>query len=281
MSPPTSHAKLFCQTESLLGEGPFWWEGRLYWVDILQSRLHHCGATGQDLQTIVFPSHVGAVVPWEDGFMAGTAQGLGFMSTDGRFELLPQSPALPEGIRFNDGKLDPAGRFWCGTMEYAAAAHAGSLYRVERDGSIALVLDELTIANGLAWNASATLFYYIDTSLQRVDVFDYDIQSGAIENRRVAFEVPEVYGLPDGMCMDEQGRLWIAFWRGSQVVAFEPETGTPTASVRVPTRLTSSCNIGADGRKLFITTARTELSPDQLVEEPLAGSVFCVDLATV
>lgn len=280
MSIRTSDAQLFCQFNSLLGEGPFWQGDRFYWVDILQSRLHHCSATGEDLQTIEFPTHVGAVAPWEGGFIAGTSQGLGLMSADGKFQLLPQSPKLPDAIRFNDGKLDPAGRFWCGTMEYSAAADAGSLYRVERDGTITKMLDGITIANGLAWNAEATRFYYIDTMLQRVDVFDYDLQTGEIANRRVAFTVPQAYGLPDGMCMDNDGRLWVAFWRGSQVVAFQPETGEPTSCIRVPTRLTSSCNIGADGQTLFITTARTELSAEQLEQEPLAGSVFCADLST-
>src|ERR1700737_4653512 len=112
MPPLTFDAELFCRAKSLLGEGPFWHGDRLYWVDILQSRLHSCNAKGEDVATSVFPSHVGAVAPWAGGFIAGTRQGIGILDTEGAFGLLPQSPSLEPRIRFNDGKLDPAGRFW-------------------------------------------------------------------------------------------------------------------------------------------------------------------------
>ena len=276
---PAVDAELFCRSESLLGEGPFWHDDRLYWVDILQSALRSCDREGGDSKTIDFPSHVGAVAPWGGKLIAGTSQGLGILAPDGSFQLLPQSPPLPPKVRFNDGKLDPAGRFWCGTMEYSAAPNAGALYRVERNGTVSQVLDNITIANGLAWDVATRRFYYIDTVLQRVDVFDYDISSGAIANRRVAFELATEYGLPDGMCLDRAGRLWIAFWRGSQVIAFDAKSGAPRCCVKVPTRLTSSCCLHPDGRKLFITTARTEHTAAQLRDEPLAGSVFCADIS--
>ena len=272
----TLDAELFCRSESLLGEGPFWHENRLYWVDILQSKLQSCDATGQDCRAAVIPSHVGAAAPWQGGFIAGTQQGIGILTADGAFNLLPATPQLSSSMRFNDGKLDPVGRFWCGTMDYQAAAGAGALYRVERNGAIAAVLDGITIANGLAWDDRAGRFYYIDTPTHRVDVFDFDLGAGTIANRRTAFELPPEYGLPDGMARDTAGRLWIAFWRGGQVIGFDPVHGEPACRIRVPTRLTSSCWI--DNSTLYITTARTELSAAELRGEPLAGCVFRVQL---
>ncbi len=278
MRHPTIEAELFCRSNSVLGEGPFWHNDRLYWVDILGARLHSCDVKGNCPQALTFPAHVGAVAPWKGGFIAGTSHGLGILHPDESFSLLPNGPKLPPRVRFNDGKLDPMGRFWCGTMEYSATHEAGSLYRVDLDGSVTLLLGRITISNGLAWDVKRGLFYYIDTALQRVDVFDCDLAVGRISNRRVAFEVDAEYGLPDGMCMDLDGRLWIAFWRGSQVVAFDPSSGAPLYSVHVPTRLTSSCCMDANCRRLFITTAQTELTDEQLRTEPLAGSIFCAEV---
>ena len=278
MNISTLDAELFCRIECQVGEGPFWHEQRLYWVDIFGSRLHSCDENGLYPRFLTLPSHLGAAAPWGSGFIAGTKEGIGLLSYEGVFSLMPGSPSLAEDERFNDGKLDPAGRFWCGTTTYAIASGAGALYRVERNGDMARVLDGLTIANGLAWDEDANLFYYIDTPTQRIDVFDYDASSGQIENRRVAFEIPREFGIPDGMALDPAGRLWVACWGGSRVVAFDPRSGRPLCRIDVPTQLTSSCWVGPDDRTLFITTARSILSPEQLAKEPLAGSVFRADL---
>lgn len=274
MRVPSCDAELFCRAECLVGEGPFWHEQRLYWVDILGSRVHSCDASGSDTQSFTLPSHVGAVAPWASGFIAGTKQGIGTVNASGDFTLLPGSPRLVSDHRCNDGKLDPAGRFWCGTTHYEFAPGRGALYRVERDGNVSRVLDSLILPNGLAWDEAAGLFYFIDTFAHRVDVFDYDAGSGDISSRRVAFEIPKELGLPDGMALDASGRLWVACWGGSRVVAFDPASGRAVHQIRVPTRLTSSCWIGPAGDVLYITTARNTLSAEVLAEEPLAGSVF-------
>ena len=278
MNIPSVDAELFCRAECQVGEGPFWHGHRLYWVDIFGSRLYSCNEHGGQVHQVALPSHLGAAAPWGSGFIAGTKQGIGFLSNEGVFSLLSNSPVLAADERFNDGKLDPVGRFWCGTTTYAITDGAGALYRVERDGAVARVVIGLTIANGLEWSLDASLFYYIDTPTQRVDVFDYDATSGNIENRRVAFEIPKEFGIPDGMALDPDGRLWVACWGGSRVVAFDTQSGRPVFRIRVPTQLTSSCRVGADGRTLFITTARSILSAEQLAKEPLAGSVFRAEL---
>jgi sugar lactone lactonase YvrE len=274
MPVPSVDAELFCRASCVIGEGPFCHDGRLYWVDILESSLHSCDASGSQTTVCSLPSHLGAAAPWTDGFIAATKQGVGVISAEGHFKLLAESPALEGNLRSNDGKLDPAARFWFGTCDYEFTAGAGALYRVTRDGAVRKILDQLILPNGLAWDPNAERFYFIDTFTYRVDVFDFDLASGDIANRRVAFKTPHEYGLPDGMSCDSLGRLWIAFWGGSRVVAFDPGSGEPIAVVQVPTRLTSSCCVDPAGGALYITTARNTLSPAILRAEPLAGSVF-------
>jgi sugar lactone lactonase YvrE len=225
------------------------------------------------------PSDLGAAAPWGDGFIAGTQEGIGLLSRNGKLSLLANSPPLSAAFRFNDGKLDPAGRFWCGTTTYDFTPQAGALYRVEQNGEMACVLDGLTLANGLDWDVKARRFYFIDTMTQRVDVFDYDVVSGQIANRRVAFEIPKALGIPDGMACDCDGRVWVACWGGGHVVGFEPNTGAVIGRIRVPTQLTSSCWVGPDHGTMYITTARLNLSAETLAKEPLAGSVFQAPLA--
>jgi sugar lactone lactonase YvrE len=271
---PTIDAQLFCRADCLVGEGPFWHARRLFWVDILRSSLHSCDETGSRAEVRSLPSHLGAAAPWNDGFIAATQQGVGIVSAQGDFTLLADSPTLGVNLRCNDGKLDPAGRFWFGTTDYEFKPGSGALYRVARDNSVREIANGLILPNGLDWDERAERFYFIDTFTHRVDVFDFDMVSGEVANRRVAFELPREWGLPDGMSRDLFGRLWVAFWGGSRVVAFDPNSGQPLAMVQVPTRLTSSCCLGPDGQTLYITTARNTLSADILRAEPLAGSVF-------
>lgn len=274
----TTEAQLFHRAECIVGEGPFWHDGRLYWVDILGSSLHSCDSTGANTTVRSVPSHLGAAAPWGDGFIAATQQGVGILSAAGKFTLLADSPRLATKRRCNDGKLDPSGRFWFGTNDYEFEPGAGALYRVSPGGSVKEVATGLILPNGLAWDGPAERFYFIDTFTHRVDVFDFDLASGEVANRRLAFETPREFGLPDGMTCDRLGRLWVAFWGGSRVVAFDPGSGRPVAQVRAPTRLTSSCCLGPDGNTLYITTARNTLSAEVLRQEPLAGSVFRADL---
>ena len=278
MSLATIEAQLFHRAECSVGEGPFWHDGRFYWVDILGSALHSCDATGANTTIHPVPSHLGAAAPWGEGFIAATQQGVGLLSAAENFTLLEDSPKLAANRRCNDGKLDPGGRFWFGTNDYEFKPGAGALYRVSRDGSVKEMATGLILPNGLAWDGPAERFYFIDTFTHRVDVFDFDLASGDVANRRVAFEMPREFGLPDGMTCDRLGRLWVAFWGGSRVVAFDPGSGRPVAQVRAPTRLTSSCCLGPDGNTLYITTARNTLSTEVLRQEPLAGSVFRANL---
>ena len=119
-----------------------------------------------------------------------------------------------EGNRFNDGKCDPAGRLWAGTMSMKGKKHAGALYRLDPDGSIHKMIDSVTTSNGIAWSLDATKMYYIDTPTQKVTTWDYDNETGEISNPRTTIESPRSLGAPDGMTIDAEGNLWIALWGG-------------------------------------------------------------------
>lgn len=256
------------------GEGPCWDDqtGTLWWVDIVGGAVHRSDpATGAD-EVIEIGQPVGAlacrtggglVLAVEHGFAtldAGTARPLVTVVDD-------------PNVRFNDGKADPAGRFLAGTMAYDAIPGAGALFRFEPDGSVALVLDGLTISNGLAWTPDAGTMYFIDSPTQQVRAYDYDPDSGTAANPRTVVDIPASDGLPDGMTIDADGCLWVALFGGGTVRRYRPD-GRCDKVVNLPVSQVTSCAFGGpDLRQLFITTSPYKLDDVQ----PHAGAVFCYD----
>jgi sugar lactone lactonase YvrE len=266
-------------------EGPFWYGDRLGWVDIMAGRLWLAGFDGTMLIRPDQPdlpagpaSHdvgmpLGAAVPRSGGGWL-LAAGTGFATLDTDGTVTPRSGDLADTsmIRMNDGKCDPAGRFWAGTMAFDESPGAGSLYVF--DGSVLTVLTGVTISNGLGWSPDRRTMYYIDTPTGQVDAFSYDEETGAVSGRRRLFGVEG--GSPDGMAVDDEGLLWVALWGGGAVHRYEP-SGRHVATVRLPvTNVSSCCFGGPDGATLFITTSRQGLSPQRLAAEPGAGHVYRV-----
>jgi sugar lactone lactonase YvrE len=180
------------------------------------------------------------------------------------------------GNRFNDGKCDPAGRFWAGTMRIAEdQVGAGSLYCLDRDLTVRKMWEGITIANGIAWSSDAKTMYYIDTPTCAVAAFDYDLATGSIANRREIIRTPKEAGFPDGMTIDAEGMLWVAYWQGWRVVRWDPSTGEMLATVELPVeRVTAPWFGGPNLDELYITTARIGLSDEARAQQPLAGSLF-------
>jgi sugar lactone lactonase YvrE len=257
-------------------EGPFWYGDRLGWVDIMAGRLWLAGYDGKrltDPRSLEVDRPLGAAVPRAEGgwvLAAGTC--FMMMDEDGLVTALTGDLADPSTIRMNDGKCDPVGRFWAGTMAFDEAPLAGSLYVF--DGSVRTVLEGATISNGLGWSPDYRTMYYIDTPTDQVDAFDYDAGTGEVTNRRRLFGVEG--GHPDGMSVDDEGFLWVALWGGGAVHRYDP-SGRLAATVRLPvTNVSSCCFGGPDGSTLFITTSQQGLSPDQREAEPDAGRIFRV-----
>jgi sugar lactone lactonase YvrE len=274
-----ARAELVVDARSIHGEGPAWdtSAGLLLWVDMLGDRLHLTSPDGSD--TIVpFDQPVCAVVPRVGGGLAlALADGFWLQDPDGslrRAYTIPQ-PEPPLGaIRMNDGKCDPAGRFWAGSMAFDARPGAGSLYRLDPDGSTSEILRGVTISNGLAWTPDGTTMYYIDSATQRVDAFHADPSAGTIRNRRSAVEIPASTGIPDGMAVDDDGALWVALWGGSSVHRYRPD-GRLDTIVELPCGQVTSCAFGgSDLADLYITTSPYGLSDADREAQPLAGGLF-------
>jgi len=268
-------AELLLDARAELAEGPCWLadRARLVWVDVLAGHVHLLDPTTGDDRLVDVGQPVGAAVPADDGRLAlAVRDGFALLDLDdGRIEMIAGVERELGGNRMNDGKCDRAGRFWAGTMAMDGRRGAGALYRLDARRRVERMVDGIGISNGLGWSLDDRWMYYIDTLEDRVDVFDFDLPTGAIANR-LPFATIDGPGHPDGMAVDAEGCLWVALWGGGRVVRFLPD-GTPAGEIEVPvSRTTSCCFGGPDLRDLFITTAWEHLPPER--REPHAGSLF-------
>jgi sugar lactone lactonase YvrE len=281
--PPSQTAELVLDAKADLGEGALWDDkGQvLYWVDIMAGKLHiYDPAAGRD-RTIAVGQPVGTVVARRSGGVM-LALHHGFASLDlgtGELEMIHDPESHLPGTRFNDGKCDPAGRFWAGTLAMDGTPRASGLYRLDPDLSVHKMLDGVTTSNGIVWSLDRGTMYYVDTPTSRVDAFDYDLASGEIGNCRAVVHVPAEMGYPDGMTIDSEGMLWVALWGGGKVSRWNPADGRLLQTVDLPATNVTSCAFGGENLdQLYITTARTGLPPEQLSEQPLAGGLFRADV---
>ena len=273
-------AELLLETTALLGEGPIWHQEtqQLYWVDIEKRQLHlYTPATGED-NYFDTGERVGTVVPVETGgALVALQDGIYWMGLqDGDKEFIANP--LPDSVRFNDGKCDPLGRLWVGSMHLKGKKGAASLYMMDNNQQIEKKLDGITISNGIIWSLDSKTMYYIDTPTRQVKAYDFEPTSGEISNPRVVINVPEENGAPDGMTIDQEGMLWIGHWGGGMVGRYNPESGELIQKVTVPALNVTACAFGGENLdKLYITTASVGMSEEQLEEYPLAGGLFVVE----
>ena len=259
------------------GEGPVWdpAAGRLYWVDMLVGVLHSLDpATGAVTRQRV-GNVVAAVRPRAGGGLV--------MALEREFALLDPDADRPRGlgevwsdssIRFNDGGCDRQGRFYCGSMSYQDPDHrrVGSLYRLNPDGTVSTVIGGgVGISNGIVWSPDGGTCYYIDSPTLRVDAFDV-APDGALSGRRPVVQLQEPAGVvPDGMCLDAEGGLWVAIWNGSAVRRYRPD-GTLDLTIPLPVKQVTACTFGGpDLADLYITTSRQTHYPG---EERTAGALY-------
>jgi sugar lactone lactonase YvrE len=261
-----------------LGEGPTWdaRAQRLIWVDITQGLVHRYDPeTGRD-ETVDVGRPVGAAVPTASGRLA-IAGSDGFSLVDeatGQVELVAEvEPDVPE-TTMNDGKCDAAGRFWAGTKDDAGGRALAALYRLDPDHTCTRVLTGVTISNGIGWSLDQRTMYYIDSPTHRIDAFDFEPETGSVSHRHRLVDVSKEWGLPDGMTVDEEGFLWVAFYDGSSVRRFAPD-GRVISVVSFPVSKVTSCAFGGDDlSELYVTSATNGLSDAELQDQPLAGGLF-------
>ncbi|HEX7265431.1 MAG TPA: SMP-30/gluconolactonase/LRE family protein [Candidatus Dormibacteraeota bacterium] len=260
-----------------LGEGPMWdaRSGRIAWVDILARRIHLTDPVTGATESIETPFHVGAIAPRANGGFVAALQDGFWVVGDGPPRRIAGVPEARPGLRFNDGKCDPAGRFWAGTMAYDQARGAGALYRLDAIGRPTLVIDGVTISNGLDWSLDGRAMYYVDSPLQRIDAFDYEPSTGEISDRRAVVRVVPEMGTPDGLTIDADGGIWVALWGGSAVHRYLD--GRLDRVITMPVSQPTSCVFGgADLDELYVTSAWEGLSDSDRRAQPLAGALFRV-----
>jgi sugar lactone lactonase YvrE len=253
------------------GEGPVWSErwGGLRWVDMLAGDVLSLAPDGA-----INRRHVGTVAAVlrprrRGGAVIGIERGFALEDADGTLTHLDEL-WTDTSVRMNEGGCDPDGRFYCGSMAYDQHPGAGALYRLDSDGSVRLVLENVTISNGLEWSPDGSRAYYNDTATHRIDVFDYDGESG-LTGRRPFAEIPAEAGGPDGLTVDAEGGVWVALYGGGAVRCYTPE-GVLDEVIEVPAKQVTACAFGGqDHSQLFITTSREGLGGG---EDPLAGSLF-------
>lgn len=270
--PLSPNLELICDYACETGENPLWHplEKRLYWTDIPTGRLfryhpasgvHEQIYQGRPVGGFTFQAGGGLllfrdrgnIVFWRDGHIT---------------ELLPEIPAERHS-RFNDVIAAPSGRVFCGTM---SSDHSrGRLYRLDPDGSLTEIFQEIGCSNGLGFTPDLTTVYYTDSFAHEIYRLDYNAEDGALTNRQIFASVPESFGLPDGLTVDAQGRVWSALWDGSGLLRFDPE-GRLQARITLPTRkITSVAFGGSQLGDLYITTAGGNTKNE---DGPTAGALF-------
>ena len=273
--------ELVVDARAVNAEGPVWHARRqlLYWVSIQEHEVHaYDPATNED-RAIDVGQLVGTVVPRKSGgVIVALHHGIASLALEtGHLNIIADPEANLPGNRFNDGKCDPAGRFWAGTMSLSEVPGAGSLYVIDTDLSVRRVLENVTISNGIVWSLDGSTMYYVDTPTCEVSAFDFDIETGSISNRRTVVRIPEGYGFPDGMTIDAEGMLWVAVWGSGEVSRWDPERGEMLKAISVPATNVSACAFGGPNLdELYVTTAREELDEETLAEQPHAGGLFRV-----
>ena len=267
-------------------EGPMW-DGRtgtLVWVDQYAGVVHHddWDARAGELrqrQSLPVGSAVGAVVPvaGAPGWLVTCADGYGVLAPDGALTMLAHPAAgAPVPVRMNDGKAAPDGSFWAGTIGWEKQPGVAELYRLAPDLSVSVVLRGVTISNGLAWTHDRAL-YYIDTPTQQVDRLELG-GPATVAARRPVVRIPAGQGAPDGMCIDAEGRLWVALWGGGAVHCYRP-TGELVAVVEVSAPQVSSCCFGGpDGSTLFVTTSQEGMDAATRERQSDSGRLFAVEV---
>lgn len=269
-----STAEIFVVAGATLGEGPAWdtAAGCLAWVDILGQRVHLTEADGTARASFEVDRHVGAILPGRPAYL--------LVQRDGFATLDPVSGAVKPlltvltdrpDLRFNDAKAGPGGRVFAGTMSYDDSSRdEGELLRLDPGPSATRVHGPVSLSNGIGWSPDGRLMYYVDTHSRAIMVFDYDADTATPRDQRPFAEIGADAGFPDGLCVDDDGCVWLALYGGWAVHRYTPDGRLDTV-LRLPVANVTSCAFGPGGR-LYITTARREGG-----DQPLAGGLFVAE----
>jgi sugar lactone lactonase YvrE len=272
-------ARCVADVKAVLGEGPIWVEREqaLYWVDVKGRRVFRLDIDEQ-LQQWETPMRVGSIAPRAGGgFIAGTEYGFAQIDLQqGRFQVFHNPEEDRPDNRFNDGKVDARGRFWAGTMDDREEEAVGTLYRLDPDRSCVAIDEGYKVTNGPAFSPDSRTLYHTDSARQVIYAFDLRAD-GSVGARRELARFGDGDGYPDGMTVDSEGCLWVAFWDGWCLRRLSPE-GERLQEIALPVQRPTSCAFGGPGLdQLYVTSASINLDADELALQPCAGGLLLLE----
>lgn len=272
-------ADLLVRMPCELGEGPIWYVSRksLFWVDILGKSIHEYIPESQQVNSFNIGHRVSLIIEKDKDNMLLAVQG-GLAAYNLATKALTWLAVIEKDTpanRTNDGAIDSRGNIWIGTMEMHCETGKGSLYVVDKQYQVTKKLSNLSVPNGLVFTPDQQHMFHIDSPTHKVISYSYNSDTLEIIPEKTIIEVPPEIGSPDGMTMDAEGMLWIALWGGFSVTRWNPNTGKQIGSIEVPVPQVSACIFGGENLdQLYITSARENLSEDELKRYPDSGSVF-------
>jgi D-xylonolactonase len=282
MAPPSDRncvVRCIADVRANVGEGPVWVdrEQSLYWVDNKGNRIFRMGDDGA-VSSFDTPFQVCCIAPRASGgFIGGTDRGFALIDpARDQIDVIENPEEDIPGNRFNDGKTDPQGCFWSGTMDNAEKEATGSLYRLDAELRWAKMDSGYRVTNGPAFDPARGRMYHTDSAPGTIYAFDLS-ESGELSDRRAFVQFAEADGHPDGMTVDSDGNLWVCFWDGWCLRRISPE-GEVLDRIPMPVQRPTSCAFGGpDLDRLYVTSARLGVDADSLAMQPCAGGLFLVE----
>jgi sugar lactone lactonase YvrE len=278
MAQATPRAVLSIPT--ILGEGPIWSveSGTLLWLDIFRPAINiYNPATAENRVIPVAETIYAAGFASGGGYVASLDSGFALLADDGRIERVMADPNAGRAVNFNDGRVDRRGRFWSGTMAKDWTSPVGSLWRLDGSGAAAEMDTGVILANGIGFSPDDSVLYFTDFARRTVFAYDFDLESGALGERRTFITLDETDGLPDGLTVDADGHVWVAHWDGWCVTRHDPN-GREVGRIPFPVQRPTSVAFGGDDLStLYVTSASMGLSEQELARAPLSGSLFALD----
>jgi sugar lactone lactonase YvrE len=280
VSAPVGALRCVLDVRASLGECPVWStaEQALYWVDINAPSLNRFDPATGGNRVMPMPSSIGCfALRKRGGFVVALRDGIWLARPDGTLERkVANAPYDPSHHRFNDGRCDPQGRFFAGTMNERRDAPSAALYRIDADFGVTEIFGNLTISNGLAWSPDGRTMYHADTPTLAINAFDFDAAAAMPSERRVFVRFEVATDRPDGAAVDSEGCYWIALYRGGRVLRLSP-AGKVLASFRVPAMCPTMCAFGdPDLKTLYVTSARQQRDTAELARLPQSGGIFAM-----
>ncbi len=275
-------AEIVClvEAENTLGEGPIWHpdERALYWCDNLRPSIQRYDPTSGQVEEWPMPEEVGSIVfRREGGIVAGMKSGFCTIDLESVTveQIVDPESHLP-GTRFNDGKCDRRGRYWCGTMDAALTDPVAALYRLDADRTCHKMDEGFIVANGMAFSPDDRTMYFADSRAESVYAYDFDVETGEITNRRVFISTEGRAGRVDGATVDTEGNYWCAHIHAGEIAKYDPR-GRLQSTIELPVRHPTMCTFGGtDLDVLYVTSARRFLAPAEQADQPLAGALFAI-----